>query len=94
MMRGCPAGTDVFAWPALCSLCCALRAPRPGTTSHLPDRRLPPAPRGSEITVGSFDFPESVLLAHVYADALAARGFPVRVIAGAWAAARSWNRRS
>jgi len=30
--------------------------------------------------VGSFDFPESVLLAHIYAGALAAKGFPVRVI--------------
>jgi osmoprotectant transport system substrate-binding protein len=35
---------------------------------------------GAAITVGSFDFPESVLLAYVYADALAARGFPVRVL--------------
>ncbi len=32
------------------------------------------------ITVGSFNFPESVLLAHVYADALAAKGFPVRLL--------------
>ena len=31
------------------------------------------------ITVGSFDFPESVLLADIYGGALAARGFPVRV---------------
>jgi osmoprotectant transport system substrate-binding protein len=31
------------------------------------------------VIVGSFDFPESILLAHVYAGALAARGFPVRV---------------
>jgi osmoprotectant transport system substrate-binding protein len=30
--------------------------------------------------VGSFDFPESVLLAHIYAGALAAKGFPVRVL--------------
>ena len=35
---------------------------------------------GTGITVGSFDFPESVLLAYMYADALAARGFPVRVL--------------
>ena len=35
---------------------------------------------GAVITVGSFDFPESVLLADVYAGALAARGFPVRVL--------------
>jgi len=30
--------------------------------------------------VGSFDFPGSVLLAYLYADALAAKGFPVRVL--------------
>jgi osmoprotectant transport system substrate-binding protein len=35
---------------------------------------------GTAITVGSFDFPESVLLAYIYADALAAKGFPVRVL--------------
>jgi osmoprotectant transport system substrate-binding protein len=32
------------------------------------------------ITVGSFDFPESVLLADIYAGALAANGFPVRIL--------------
>jgi osmoprotectant transport system substrate-binding protein len=36
--------------------------------------------RGPVITIGSFDFPESVLLAYVYGDALAAAGFPVRVL--------------
>jgi osmoprotectant transport system substrate-binding protein len=30
--------------------------------------------------VGSFNFPESILLAYIYADALAARGFPVRIL--------------
>ena len=30
--------------------------------------------------VGSFDIPESVLLAHIYADALAAKGFPTEVL--------------
>jgi osmoprotectant transport system substrate-binding protein len=35
---------------------------------------------GATITVGSFDFPESILLAHIYAGALAAKGFPVRVM--------------
>jgi osmoprotectant transport system substrate-binding protein len=42
-----------------------------------------PATRGAAgpgvITVGSFDFPESVLLAYLYAGALSARGYPVRV---------------
>ena len=33
------------------------------------------------ITVGSFDFPESVLLAYLYADTLAGKGYPVRVLA-------------
>jgi osmoprotectant transport system substrate-binding protein len=43
--------------------------------------RAPVASRpGAAITVGSFDFPESILLAYVYADALAAKGFPVRVL--------------
>jgi len=32
------------------------------------------------IVIGSFDFPESVLLADIYGDALKARGFPVRVL--------------
>ena len=44
--------------------------------------RPPPGPdgRGAAITVGSFNFPESVLLAYLYADALAAKGYPVRVL--------------
>ena len=32
------------------------------------------------IAVGSFDFPESGLLAEIYGQALAARGFPVRIM--------------
>jgi glycine betaine/choline ABC-type transport system substrate-binding protein len=32
------------------------------------------------ITVGSFDFPESVVLAYLYAGALSARGYPARVL--------------
>ena len=32
------------------------------------------------ITVGSFDFPESVLLADIYGEALAADKFPVRIL--------------
>jgi len=35
---------------------------------------------GRVISVGSFDFPESVLLAEIYGQALAAAGFPVRVL--------------
>ena len=47
----------------------------------------PPAARGqgrgsAVITVGSFDFPESTLLAYLYADVLARKGYPVRVLPG------------
>jgi osmoprotectant transport system substrate-binding protein len=35
---------------------------------------------GAAITVGSFDFPESVLLAEIYGEALAANNFPVRIL--------------
>ena len=35
---------------------------------------------GGAIKVGSFDFPESVLLAEIYGQALAANGFPVRML--------------
>ena len=38
------------------------------------------AQHGAVITVGPFDFPESVLLAGIYAGALTAQGFPVRVL--------------
>jgi osmoprotectant transport system substrate-binding protein len=36
--------------------------------------------QNSLITIGSFDFPESVLLAELYGQALAASNFPVRVL--------------
>jgi osmoprotectant transport system substrate-binding protein len=46
--------------------------------------RSAPGPAASPgrpvIVVGSFDFPESVMLAYLYADALAGRGYPVRVL--------------
>jgi osmoprotectant transport system substrate-binding protein len=47
--------------------------------------RAPPTARGpgsgsAVITVGSFDFPESILLAYLYADVLAGKGYPVRVL--------------
>jgi osmoprotectant transport system substrate-binding protein len=60
---------------ALAVLCAACTGP-----GH---RGSPAAPAGhadATITVGSFNFPESVLLAHIYAGALAAKGFPVRVL--------------
>ncbi len=39
------------------------------------------ARHGTVISVGSFDFPESVLLAELYGQALAAGKFPVRILA-------------
>jgi len=57
-----------------------------GAACTSPGSHGPPAPArtagapGTAITVGSFDFPESELLAYIYAGALAARGFPVRVL--------------
>jgi osmoprotectant transport system substrate-binding protein len=40
----------------------------------------PASRHGMVITVGSFDFPESVLLAEIYGQALAAHRFPVRIL--------------
>jgi len=60
---------------ALAVLCAACTGPS--------NRGSPPASAGradATITVGSFDFPESILLAYIYADALAAKGFRVRVM--------------
>jgi osmoprotectant transport system substrate-binding protein len=64
-----------------CTACTAGSAGSPGSAGgHLPG----PASVGDAgpgvITVGSFDFPESVLLAYLYAGALSARGYPVRVL--------------
>jgi osmoprotectant transport system substrate-binding protein len=39
-----------------------------------------PGQHGAVITVGSFDFPESILLADIYGGALAAKGFPIRIL--------------
>jgi osmoprotectant transport system substrate-binding protein len=40
----------------------------------------PAGRHGVAITVGSFNFPESVLLAEIYGQALAANNFPVRIL--------------
>jgi osmoprotectant transport system substrate-binding protein len=39
-----------------------------------------PGSGSAVITVGSFNFPESTLLAYLYADVLAGKGYPVRVL--------------
>src|SRR6478672_10940518 len=63
---------------ALTAVCCGCM---PGT-SRGPPSGSHPARHAAVITVGAFDFPESVLLADIYADALKAKGFPVRVLPG------------
>jgi len=60
---------------ALAVVCCAC-ACGSGPADHADGA----AQHGAVITVGSFDFPESVLLADIYADALTTQGFPVRVL--------------
>jgi osmoprotectant transport system substrate-binding protein len=64
--------------------CLALAAALTACTS--PSRNASPATagpggrHGMVIAVGSFDFPESVLLAQIYGQALAAARFPVRIL--------------
>ena len=63
---------------ALAAACCCACT---STSGSGPAGRAGEAGRhGAVITVGSFDFPESVLLADLYAGALAANGFPARVL--------------
>ena len=69
-------------WRVLSAACLALAVLCAACTGS-GSRGSPPASAGraeATITVGSFDFPESILLAHIYAGALAAKGFPVRVM--------------
>jgi osmoprotectant transport system substrate-binding protein len=69
---------------ALLAACIGLAATLSACTSstgHLSSAAGKPAGRpGPVITVGSFDFPESVLLAEIYGQALAANKFPVRIL--------------
>jgi osmoprotectant transport system substrate-binding protein len=63
-------------WVACAGLAVVLSACTSSSGSSVEQARRP----GAVITVGSFSFPESVLLAQVYGQALAAGGFPVRVL--------------
>src|SRR5256885_16025705 len=69
---------------ALLAACIGLAATLSACTSstgHASSAAGKPAGRlGPVITVGSFDFPESVLLAEIYGQALAAAKFPVRIL--------------
>jgi len=69
-------------WRVLSAACLALAvlcAACTGSGNH-GSAQAPTGRADATITVGSFDFPESILLAHIYAGALAAKGFPVRVM--------------
>jgi len=68
---------------ALIAACTGLMVALPACTSS--SGRVPSAAGlagrdGAVITVGSFDFPESVVLAQIYGQALAAASFPVRIL--------------
>ena len=64
------------AWAGLVVALAACTA----SSGHVSSAAGEPAGRpGSVITVGSFDFPESVLLAEIYGEALKADKFPVRI---------------
>ena len=64
--------------------CLGLAVVLAACTASSGNPRLPPENRAVEpgrvISVGSFDFPESVLLAEIYGQALAAARFRVRVL--------------
>jgi osmoprotectant transport system substrate-binding protein len=47
------------------------------TSCSRPDEHPAPRPRGAEVVVSSFNFPESALLAEIYAQAIEAAGIPV-----------------
>ena len=67
-------GAAGLALTLACAACTA-------SAGQAPPASAPAGAAGTEvITVGSFDFPESVLLAYLYAAALSARGYPVRVL--------------
>src|SRR3954454_10418783 len=61
-------GTSALAGALVLLAACSGGVPRPA----------PPPPPGT-VVVGSFDFPESEVLAQVYGQALEAKGLPVRL---------------
>ena len=81
MARRSAIGAAVLVLAFACTACTAGPAGSPGSAGGHPPG---PASAGDAgpgvITVGSFDFPESVLLAYLYAGALSARGYPVHVL--------------
>jgi osmoprotectant transport system substrate-binding protein len=72
---------DTMIRAACIWLAALLAACTPSGGDASPSTGEPAGPHGMVITVGSFDFPESVLLAEIYGQALAAAKFPVRILA-------------
>jgi len=64
----------VMALTAVCAGCIS------GTSRGPPSGPDPAGQHAAVITVGSFDFPESMVLAEIYGDTLRAKGFPVRIL--------------
>jgi len=64
----------VMALTAVCAGCIS------GTSRGPPSGPDPAGQHAAVITVGSFDFPESTVLAEIYGDTLKAKGFPVRIL--------------
>ena len=69
-----PIAASLIVVTAVCAGC------MPGTSRGPPSGPHPAGRHAAVITVGSFDFPESMLLADIYGDALKAKGFPVRIL--------------
>ena len=66
------------AWLLVVTVVCA--GCTPGTSRGPSSGPDPAGQHTAVITVGSFDFPESTVLAGIYGDALKAKGFPVRIL--------------
>jgi osmoprotectant transport system substrate-binding protein len=66
--------TSSVVLAVVCSACVSPSGPGSPSDGHAA------GPNRAVIAVGSFDFPESVLLAEIYGGALAAQGFPVRTM--------------
>jgi osmoprotectant transport system substrate-binding protein len=65
---------SAMALAVVCSACASWSGRGP------PPAGDPSGRRRDALTVGSFDLPESVLLAGIYGNALAAKGLPVRIL--------------
>jgi osmoprotectant transport system substrate-binding protein len=74
MKPGAMLGTVCIGLATVLSACTSSTGNAPPLTAEQAARH------GAVIRVGSFDFPESVLLAEIYGQALAAGNFPVRVM--------------